>query len=52
MENEDGVTFIKTYISTKYNQQYLGMPNKNNQIYLYTTKNFMTKWSFEYNDMS
>lgn len=34
------------YIKNK-NNQYLGSPNKNNKVFLYTTKNDFTKWNIE-----
>ena len=42
---EKNVFYIKSAF-TRYNEtQYLGCPNENNQVYLYTAQNEYTKWS-------
>lgn len=41
-ETEQRVFYIKTVTN-----MYLGSPNKNNNVYLYTTKNNFTKWNIE-----
>jgi hypothetical protein len=43
-EEFDDIFYIKCAF-TRYNfTQYLGSPNKNNQVFLYTSKNKYTKW--------
>jgi hypothetical protein len=44
----ENIFYIKC-LFTRYNSsQYLGCPNKNNQVFLYTTKNKYTRWSIEH----
>jgi len=47
VELQDGYIFIRT-AAERYNMTlYLGAPNKNKEIYLYTQKNHYTRWSIE-----
>jgi hypothetical protein len=43
----DQVFYIKSAFLRYNHTQYLGCPNQNNQVYLYTSKNKYTKWSIE-----
>jgi hypothetical protein len=42
--DEDNIFYIKTAFNRYNNTKYLGSPNHNNQVFLYTSKNFFTKW--------
>lgn len=44
----DNIFYIKCLFNRHNYTQYLGSPNKNNQVFLYTTKNKHTRWSIEY----
>jgi len=43
-DNNEDVFYIKTAFERYNRTQYLGCPNKDNQVYLYTSKNNYTKW--------
>jgi len=42
--NSNNIFYIKNNFQRKFNEQYLGCPNKNNNVFLYTTKNQFTRW--------
>lgn len=44
-ETEDNIYYIKCAFNRWNYTQYLGCPNANNRVYLYTSKNEFTKWS-------
>ena len=49
--NNDNIYYIKTCSERKYNDIYLGAPNKNNNVNLYTTKNKYTQWEINNNNI-
>lgn len=44
----DDIYYIKMTFSRYNHTQYLGAPNKNGQVHLYTSKNIYTKWSINH----
>jgi len=48
IEKEDDDYYIRCVFKRFNFTQYLGCPNKNNQVYLYTSKNKHTKWSIKH----
>uniref|UniRef100_A0A6C0EFJ1 Uncharacterized protein n=1 Tax=viral metagenome TaxID=1070528 RepID=A0A6C0EFJ1_9ZZZZ len=46
-ENEENTYYIKSAFHRYNNTQYLGCPNLNNQVFLYTSKNMFTKWKIQ-----
>jgi hypothetical protein len=48
IEKEDNETYyIKSVFNREDKNQYLGCPNKSNNVFLYTSKNRFTKWSIK-----
>ena len=47
---EDSIYYIKTTCERDTKVKYLGSPNNNNIVYLYTTKNRFTKWQIVHID--
>lgn len=47
IEKERNVFYIKTKFNRWDSAKYLGSPTKNNQVFLYTTKNNFTKWNIK-----
>jgi hypothetical protein len=43
-ENKQNIYYIKCAFNRYNNTQYLGCPNLNNQVFLYTSKNKYTEW--------
>ena len=41
-----GICYIKAEVPSTDGRQYLGAPNSDNKVYLYTTKNRFTQWNF------
>ena len=46
-DNDDCVFYIKNCFQRYNSTQYLGCPNQNNRVFLYTSKNKYTKWSIK-----
>jgi len=46
--DNDDIFYIKSAFDRYNYTQYLGSPNKNNQVFLYTSKNNYTKWSIKH----
>lgn len=44
-ENQKDIFYIRCLFNRYNHTQYLGCPNRNNNVFLYTTKNNYTKWS-------
>ena len=38
------ICYIKAEVPTAHGRQYMGAPNNDNKVYLYTTKNHFTQW--------
>lgn len=47
IEFEDNAFFIRLSNETQYKTCYLGSPNQDGSVYLYTSKNRFTKWNIE-----
>jgi hypothetical protein len=47
IEKEGDSFYIKTTFSRWDSAKYLGSPNQNNQVFLYTSKNRFTRWNIE-----
>ena len=47
-QNNIDIFYIKSAFNRYNYTQYLGAPNKNNQVFLYTSKNNYTKWSIKH----
>lgn len=47
-QNNIDIFYIKSAFERYNHTQYLGSPNKNNQVFLYTSKNNFTKWSIKH----
>ena len=43
----DNSFYIKNEYKQEYGTQYLGAPNKNNNVFTYTSKNIFTKWNIK-----
>jgi hypothetical protein len=48
IEKDEDAFYIKTPINRWDSAKYLGSPNKNNQVFLYTSKNRFTKWNIQH----
>jgi len=46
-DEDDNICYIRRAVSTPYFQQYLGNPNSNNMLGLYTQKCPLTQWSIQ-----
>ena len=44
---ERGIIYIRSCVQKQYGQCYLGAPNRNKKLYLYTSKTKYTKWSIQ-----
>lgn len=42
--DEGSIYYIRSSTPLAYGEKYLGCPNRNNRLYLYTTKNRFTRW--------
>lgn len=47
---EENIVYIKTALKRYNYSQYLGCPNKNNQVFMYSSKNEFTKWKLVLSD--
>lgn len=48
IEKEGESFYIKTPVNRWDSAKYLGSPNKNNQVFLYTSKNRFTRWNVQH----
>ena len=48
IEKEEESFYIKTCVSRWDSAKYLGSPNQNNQVFLYTSKNRFTRWNIQH----
>jgi hypothetical protein len=46
----DSMFYIRASTPLQYGEKYLGCPNRNNRLYLYTTNNRFTQWKIVKND--